>query len=182
MDISGSMEKSDKLATAKKAAQLFLDKLHVKTDCGLILFDHEMRVAEPPVGDPERVTPHREKLREIIQSAQPMGGTAYLDATAKAIDMMRGFRGRKAVLVMTDGVDLNSKRTLRDVIELAQSAEVPVYTIGVGEPGKMIGTIGVRDLLIVQDGDCLLVAHRKDEEAVKKLVEQMRQKGLERFL
>jgi len=37
---------------------------------------------------------------------------------------------------MTDGVDLNSKRTLRDVIELAQSAEVPVYTIGVGEPGK----------------------------------------------
>ena len=136
MDISGSMEKSDKLATAKKAAQLFLDKLHVKTDCGLILFDHEMRVAEPPVGDPERVTPHREKLREIIQSAQPLGGTAYLDATAKAIDMMRGFRGRKAVLVMTDGVDLNSKRTLRDVIEMAQSAEVPVYTIGVGEPGK----------------------------------------------
>jgi mannose-1-phosphate guanylyltransferase len=51
-----------------------------------------------------------------------------------------------------------------------------------GEPDKLIATIGVSDLLIIQDGDCTLVAHRKDEETVKKLVEELRRKRLERFL
>jgi mannose-1-phosphate guanylyltransferase len=52
----------------------------------------------------------------------------------------------------------------------------------VGEAGKLIATIGVSDLLIIQDGDCTLVAHRKDEGTVKELVEEMRRKRLERFL
>jgi mannose-1-phosphate guanylyltransferase len=52
----------------------------------------------------------------------------------------------------------------------------------VGEPGRLIATIGVNDLLIIQDGDCTLVAHRKDEETVKQMVEELRRKGLERFL
>src|SRR5262249_14809761 len=42
----------------------------------------------------------------------------------------------KVVLVMTDGVDLNSKKTLPEVIDLAVSQETRVYTVGVGEPGK----------------------------------------------
>jgi mannose-1-phosphate guanylyltransferase len=52
----------------------------------------------------------------------------------------------------------------------------------VGEPGKLIATVGVSDLLIIQDGDCVLVAHRKDEGTVKQLVEELRKKRLERFL
>jgi mannose-1-phosphate guanylyltransferase len=52
----------------------------------------------------------------------------------------------------------------------------------VGEAGKLIATVGVSDLLIIQDGDCTLVAHRKDEGTVKQLVEELRKKGLERFL
>jgi VWFA-related protein len=38
---------------------------------------------------------------------------------------------------MTDGVDTNSQQSLADVIALAQKAEVPVYTLGVGQPGKL---------------------------------------------
>jgi VWFA-related protein len=75
-------------------------------------------------------------LQQLVAAAQPRGGTAYLDAAAAAIDMLKGARGRKAVLLMTDGMDLNSNRSLREVIDLAKSAEVPVYTVGVGEPGK----------------------------------------------
>src|SRR5262249_35451513 len=54
----------------------------------------------------------------------------------EALTMLNGSRGRRAVLVMTDGVDLNSRRTLRQVVEMAKGAEIPIYTIGVGEPGK----------------------------------------------
>lgn len=52
----------------------------------------------------------------------------------------------------------------------------------VGEPGRLITTAGVRDLLIIQDGDALLVADRRDEAAVKQIVERLAQQGMERYL
>jgi mannose-1-phosphate guanylyltransferase len=52
----------------------------------------------------------------------------------------------------------------------------------VGEAGRLIATIGVDNLLIVQDGDATLVADRREEGTVKQLVELLRQKGLEKFL
>jgi mannose-1-phosphate guanylyltransferase len=52
----------------------------------------------------------------------------------------------------------------------------------VGEPGKMIATIGVEDLLIVQDGNCLLVAHRSREGEVKQVVEELRNRKQTRYL
>jgi mannose-1-phosphate guanylyltransferase len=52
----------------------------------------------------------------------------------------------------------------------------------VGEPGRLLATIGVRDLLIVQDGDCTLVADRRDEGTVKQLVDELKQKGLGKYL
>ncbi len=147
IDISGSMAERGKLDEAKQAAQLFLAKLHGKADCGLILFDHLLQVQERPLGNPQRLVAHRQQLLREIAVAQPGGGTAYLDATAQAVAMLRGARGRKAVLVLTDGVDLNSRRTLQEVTQFAQVSEVPVYTIGVGEPGKKepVSTVLVLD-------------------------------------
>ena len=46
----------------------------------------------------------------------------------------------------------------------------------------MIGTVGVSDLLIVQDGDATLVADRRSEGDVKKLVELLQKKGLGKYL
>jgi VWFA-related protein len=146
LDCSGSMDADNKMNEARSAALLLLDTLSERVDCGLILFDHRLRVVEPPLASkmppiPPRtgVPPrdgHRAMLRSHINSAKAAGGTAYLDATARAIEMLRGIPGRKAVLLMTDGVDLNSKVTLADVIRQAQAADVRVYTLGVGEPGK----------------------------------------------
>ena len=52
----------------------------------------------------------------------------------------------------------------------------------VGDAGRLIGTIGVSNLLIIQDGDATLVADRREEGAVKKLVELLQKKGLEKYL
>jgi mannose-1-phosphate guanylyltransferase len=52
----------------------------------------------------------------------------------------------------------------------------------VGDAGRMIGAIGVENLLIIQDGDAPLVADRREESAVKKLVELLQQKRLEKYL
>jgi VWFA-related protein len=131
MDVSGSMAENSKILEARQAARLFLDRLNPRSASGLLLFDHRMVGREPPGTD-------RDRLREMVESAEPGGGTAYLDATIEAINMLQSARGRKAVLMMTDGVDLNSRNTLTQVIEYARAKETPVYTIGVGEPGKNI--------------------------------------------
>jgi mannose-1-phosphate guanylyltransferase len=52
----------------------------------------------------------------------------------------------------------------------------------VADPGRLVATIGVDNLLIVQDGDSILVADRRQEESVKQLVELLRKKGLEKYL
>jgi mannose-1-phosphate guanylyltransferase len=52
----------------------------------------------------------------------------------------------------------------------------------VGDAGRLIATVGVNDLLVIQDGDATLVADRREEGAVKQLVELLKKKGLEHYL
>ncbi len=52
----------------------------------------------------------------------------------------------------------------------------------VGELGRLIAAVGVENLVIVQDGDATLVADKRDEAGIKKLVELLKQKGLEQYL
>jgi mannose-1-phosphate guanylyltransferase len=50
------------------------------------------------------------------------------------------------------------------------------------DPKRVITTIGVSNLLIIQDGDATLVADRRDEGTVKQLVDQLKQQGMDRYL
>ncbi len=47
---------------------------------------------------------------------------------------------------------------------------------------QLIATVGVEHLLVVRDGDVILVADHRDEAGIKQLVEQLKQQGLEAFL
>jgi VWFA-related protein len=58
------------------------------------------------------------------------GGTALYDAVyLSANDLMLKQQGRKAVVILSDGVDRNSKETLNRAIEAAQRADMIVYAI-----------------------------------------------------
>jgi VWFA-related protein len=58
------------------------------------------------------------------------GGTLLYDAVYLASDeLMKKQQGRKALVVLTDGVDRGSKETLRDAIETAERADTLVYSI-----------------------------------------------------
>ena len=56
------------------------------------------------------------------------------------------------------------------------------HCVIVGDAGRLIATIGVENLLIVQDGDATLVADRREEGTVKQLVELLKKKGLDKYL
>src|SRR5581483_4360123 len=81
LDTSGSMKEHGRMPQAREAAGTFLKKLPPASDCGLILFDHEIRQKLP-------LTLKREPLLEQIKAVQPRGGTAYLDAASAAIGML----------------------------------------------------------------------------------------------
>ena len=58
------------------------------------------------------------------------GGTLLYDAVYLAShDLMQKQQGRKALIVLTDGVDRGSKESLQDAIETAQRADTLVYSI-----------------------------------------------------
>jgi mannose-1-phosphate guanylyltransferase len=52
----------------------------------------------------------------------------------------------------------------------------------VSDPGHLIATLGVTDLMIIQDGDCTLVTTRKDESIVKQIVDDLKRRKLEKYL
>ena len=52
----------------------------------------------------------------------------------------------------------------------------------VTDPGTVVATIGVSNLLIVRDGDALLVADRREEATVKAVVDRLKKEGRERYL
>jgi len=52
----------------------------------------------------------------------------------------------------------------------------------VGDSDRLIATVGVANLLIVQDGNATLVADRREEGTVKQLVELLKKKGLDQYL
>jgi VWFA-related protein len=63
-------------------------------------------------------------------SPRPRGGTALYDAVLLACDdVMKKQTGRKALVVLTDGVDNASRTTLADAIASAQRADTLVYSI-----------------------------------------------------
>jgi mannose-1-phosphate guanylyltransferase len=51
-----------------------------------------------------------------------------------------------------------------------------------GDKDKLIATLGVSDLIIIQDGDAILVAHREEEGNIKKIVEELKKRGQEKYL
>ncbi|MGA7852111.1 MAG: VWA domain-containing protein [Candidatus Acidiferrales bacterium] len=58
------------------------------------------------------------------------GGTLLYDAVYLAShDLMQKQQGRKALIVLTDGVDRGSKESLQDAIDTAQRADTLVYSI-----------------------------------------------------
>lgn len=136
------------LEKERSASKSLLNQLMVRPeDKGFLLhFDAEVELLED-------FTPSKEKLERAIDvmgstNAKPesldkptgthvAGGTTLYDALYLASDeLMRRQKGRKALVLFSDGEDRNSKELLSSAIEAAQRAEVPVYTVYLKGAGR----------------------------------------------
>ncbi len=57
----------------------------------------------------------------------------FYDAAVAVLDRLASVSGRKALLVVSTGIDTFSHRTFDDVLKKAEAAKTPVYVIGIGE-------------------------------------------------
>jgi VWFA-related protein len=73
------------------------------------------------------------------------GGTMLYDAVAQASnEIMKKQSGRKALIVLSDGVDLGSYGTLKDAVEAALRADTLIYSILYSDPAAY-GVFGGHD-------------------------------------
>lgn len=66
------------------------------------------------------------------------GGTALWHGVYYAARELKTVTGRKAIVILSDGMDTGSDISLTNVIEMAQSAEVVVYSIKYANPMRFI--------------------------------------------
>jgi Ca-activated chloride channel family protein len=121
LDISGSMRNA--LITAKKVAQAFFSTAN-RDDEFLML-----TVSTRP-NDLLGFTTDTEALEQNIQSTRPGGMTALIDTVYLGLRRMReATRPRRALLILSDGMDNHSQRSKGDLMRVALEADVQVYTI-----------------------------------------------------
>ena len=85
-------------------------------------------------------TDNTEKLTKGIEMLRPGGGTALYDALYsvcrdKLMKLHEPFTVRRAIVLVSDGDDNQSRVTREEAIEMAQRAEVIVYTISTNISG-----------------------------------------------
>ncbi len=70
-------------------------------------------------------------------------GTAFLDAVLKGIDVLEGVPGNRAIVVMTDGADTQSKTASPEFWRVLEEKRIRLYTIGLGkELGRFMDKTG----------------------------------------
>jgi len=150
LDVSGSMT-DEQLATAKVAIHHFVfDLLDTDDELLLMEFAGNGRILQNWTRD-------REKFSEALARAnklplEPLAnatsvprqnyGTAVYDAVAVSLRLAaRGANRKKAVLVISDGIDTSSGRTVKQVQEAIRASEILVYALGV-DGGSGMGVFG----------------------------------------
>jgi len=145
VDVGRDMQSA--LDEEKKASQAFLDSmLAQKGDKAFVLhFAHDIELLQDVTDDRPRLdkavhelgtesvtfkTTTDEGMKDSEERQIHGHGTSLYDAVYLSGDeILQAQKGRKAVVMITDGVDSGSKEALTDAIESAQRANVALYAI-----------------------------------------------------
>jgi len=123
LDISGSMR--NKMKKASEAATEFFKFANPEDEFFLVEFNGRARLTVP-------FTLDWQDIARQIAAAKPSGMTAMLDGIHLAVSQMkRAQHTRKALVVVSDGGDNFSRRSLRELKATLIEGDVQVYSLGV---------------------------------------------------
>ncbi|SPF43383.1 von Willebrand factor, type A [Candidatus Sulfopaludibacter sp. SbA4] len=139
VDTSGSQRRV--MDAERGASMRFLDRVvrDNKDQVFIMQFDSAVQMRQSltsTVGKLEDALAYVDTETRRQVEMQHGGGTLLYDAVARASDdVMKKLRGRKALIVLSDGVDLGSYGSLQDAVEAAQRADTLIYSILYSDPG-----------------------------------------------
>jgi hypothetical protein len=121
LDTSSSTK--DHLTKIQNAAYAFVQQLQPVDRVKIISFDDKIR-------DLNEFTADREVLRTAINSTRPGEGTKVYDAFELALNTLRKIRGRRAIVLFSDGMDwFSDKATFESTVRYLDEEGVVVYPI-----------------------------------------------------
>jgi len=127
IDVSGSMEVDDKLSIAKAAARAYVDQMRTGDQIGVMAFNTAVAYTQP-------ITSNGSTVKTAINALEADGDTAMYDALIEAVDILTPIQGRKAIIVLTDGMDNMSQYGLPDVLASIGPSGLSISTVGLGNP------------------------------------------------
>jgi len=156
--VDTSMSQEKVLIAERGACRRFLDQvLRDKVDqVFLMQFDMSVKTAQILTNSRQKLddalafvdTPTRSQIMQQVG-----GGTLLYDAMVMgADDVMSKVTGRKALIVLSDGVDTGSHRTILDSIEAAQRNDTIIYSVYFTDPNAygLFGGMGPNGRAILQ--------------------------------
>ncbi|CAN5890805.1 hypothetical protein BH24ACI4_BH24ACI4_19530 [soil metagenome] len=124
LDRSFSMA-GERLATATSAARSFLGGLREDDESMLIAIGSRTEVLAPLSRD-------RAPQYSALASLDAFGSTALFDAIIASIAAVQPARGRRALVLLSDGSDRYSEASSTDALERARASDVLIYPIAIG--------------------------------------------------
>ena len=137
-DVSGSMG-GDKIKRAREALSKFIQTSHESDEYFLIAFNNRAQLLLDKTRDGKAVL---DKLTFV----ETHGQTALYDAVYLGVEkVQRGLHPKRALLVITDGQDNNSRFTFANLRRLLKESDVTVYGVGIlggSDAGSSLGMEG----------------------------------------
>jgi VWFA-related protein len=139
VDTSGSM--LNKLVSARRALRRFVDTVRPQDEVFLEAFNQRPLLLQD-------FTDSRALLLQATTQLQPEGETALYDAILDGLRrVQRGRRQKKALVVITDGLDTRSAASHDQAIAAIRRSGVLVYTIGIGNPDGGSRAVGMGPIM-----------------------------------
>ena len=123
LDLSRSVESQSK--NIRRAAQDFVRQFGPKDRFAVIGFAHGMMPVQDWTSDKKRISKSIGKLETGTQ-------TQLYDAVQTALQsQFKPMEGRKACVLITDGIDTSSERTLQEILRSVYRKEMCIYVISI---------------------------------------------------
>jgi VWFA-related protein len=117
-----------KLAEVSAAAWTFVRSSNLEDEMFVVNFNEKVSLGLPAA---LRFTNSAAELQRAIGTAPADGQTALYDAIGRALGQLEaGSRDKKVLIVISDGGDNRSVRTLGQVMKLAAQSSAVIYTVG----------------------------------------------------
>jgi len=134
IDVSGSMQQQNRIASARQAVQFCLKALNPGDRFAILPFSTtvESYAEELQEGTPENV----KKALEYVQGLEASGGTALCDAVLKALDMAPDGERPYLVVLVTDGkptIRVTDPDDIIKEVQAANQANIRIFPFGIAE-------------------------------------------------